>query len=98
MSATWEGTSGSHLSSLSCHQAVAEEDMVSPSRSSNPYDPWYVKTPFIEPDDGSKDVFVHITSVADPSVDNFAEDRRVSFNERISKRSGQPEAFDVVVL
>jgi CspA family cold shock protein len=53
---------------------------------------------FIEPDDGSKDVFVHITSVADPSVDNFAEDRRVSFNERISKRSGKPEAFDVVVL
>ena len=46
MSATWEGTSGSHLSSLSYHQAVAEEDMVSPSRSSNRYDPWYVKVAF----------------------------------------------------
>ena len=53
---------------------------------------------FIEPDDGSKDVFVHITSVSDASVDDFREDRRVSFNERISKRSGKSEAFDVVVL
>jgi cold shock protein len=53
---------------------------------------------FIEPDDGSKDVFVHITSVSDASVDNFREDRPVSFNERISKRSGKSEAFDVVVL
>ena len=52
----------------------------------------------IEPDDGSKDVFVHITSVSDASVDDFREDRRVSFNERISKRSGKSEAFDVVVL
>ena len=52
---------------------------------------------FIEPDDGSKDVFVHITSVSDASVDDFREDRRVSFNERIS-RSGKSEAFDVVVL
>jgi cold shock CspA family protein len=43
-------------------------------------------------------VFVHITSVADPSVDDFGENRRVSFNERISKRSGKPEAFDVVAL
>jgi cold shock protein len=53
---------------------------------------------FIEPDDGSKDVFVHITSVTDPSVDGFCENRRVSYCERISKRSGKPEAFDVVVV
>ena len=52
---------------------------------------------FIQPDDGSKDLFVHITSVSDASVDDFREDRRVSFNERIS-RSGKSEAFDVVVL
>jgi cold shock protein len=53
---------------------------------------------FIEPDDGSKDVFVHITSVADASVDDVRENQRVSFTERVSKRSGKPEAFDVVVL
>ena len=53
---------------------------------------------FIEPDDGSKDVFVHITSVADASVVDVRENQRVSFTERISKRSGKPEAFDVVVL
>ena len=53
---------------------------------------------FIEPDDGTKDVFVHITSISDASLDDFREDRQVSFNERISRRNGRPEAFDVVVL
>ena len=52
----------------------------------------------IEPDDGGEDVFVHITSVADPSVEIFREDRRVRYVERVSQRSGNPEAFDVVVL
>jgi cold shock protein len=50
----------------------------------------------IAPDDGGKAVFVHITSVADPSVEVFREDRRVRYVERISQRSGNPEAFDVV--
>ena len=36
---------------------------------------------FIEPDDGTKDVFVHITSVSDTSLDDFREDRRVGFNK-----------------
>ena len=52
---------------------------------------------FIEPDDGTKDVFVHITR-SPASLDDFREDRQVSFNERISRRNGRPEAFDVVVL
>ena len=52
----------------------------------------------IEPDDGGKDVFVHVTSVADPSVEIFREDRRVRYVERVSQRSGNREAFDVVVL
>ena len=42
----------------------------------------------IEPDDGGKDVFVHVTSVADPSVEIFREDRRVRYVERVSQRSG----------
>ena len=46
---------------------------------------------FIEPDDGTKDVFVHITSISDASLGDFREDRRVSFNERISQRNGRPE-------
>ena len=52
----------------------------------------------IEPDDGGKDVFVHITSVADPSVEIFREDGRVRYVERVSQRNGNQEAFDVVVL
>jgi cold shock protein len=47
----------------------------------------------IAPDDGGKAVFVHITSVADPSVEVFREDRRVRYIERVSQRSGNPEAF-----
>ena len=31
---------------------------------------------FIEPDDGTKDVFVHITSISDASLNDFREDRR----------------------
>ena len=52
---------------------------------------------FIEPSDGSKDIFVHITSVADECADGFREGLRVSSNERISKSSGKAEAFDVTV-
>ena len=46
----------------------------------------------IAPDDGGKAVFVphHITSVADPSVEVFREDRRVRYVERVSQRSGNP--------
>ena len=47
-------------------------------------------------DDGGKDVFVHVTSVVDPSVEIFREDRRVRYVERVSQRSGNPEAFDVL--
>ena len=43
-------------------------------------------------------MFVHVTSVVDPSVEIFREDRRVRSVERVSQRSGNPEAFDVVVL
>jgi cold shock protein len=53
---------------------------------------------FIEPDDGGKDVFVHITSVADPSVEVFREDLRVRYVERFSQRCGNSEAFDVMML
>ena len=45
----------------------------------------------IEPDDGGKDVSVHVTSVADPSVEIFREDRRVRYVKRVSQRSGNPE-------
>jgi len=37
-------------------------------------------------------------TVADPSVEIFREDRRVRYVERVSQRSGNPKAFDVVVL
>ena len=48
----------------------------------------------IEPDDGGR-TFSSLTSVADPSVEIFREDQRVRYVERVSQRSGNPEAFDV---
>lgn len=35
---------------------------------------------FIQPDDGSKDVFVHISAVERSGIGNLAEGQRVSFD------------------
>jgi cold shock protein len=53
---------------------------------------------FIVPDDGSQDIFVHISNVTDESVVELREGQKVSYGGQISKRSGKPEAFDVVVV
>jgi CspA family cold shock protein len=45
---------------------------------------------FIQPDDGSKDVFVHITAVQNAGMDSLAEGQKLSF-EVITER-GKPAA------
>jgi CspA family cold shock protein len=45
---------------------------------------------FIQPDDGSKDVFVHITAVQKAGMDSLAEGQKLSF-EVITER-GKPAA------
>ncbi len=52
---------------------------------------------FITPDDGSKEIFVHISGCAE-NIESLAEGQRVRYDERISKRSGKPEAFAVALL
>jgi cold shock protein len=52
---------------------------------------------FIKPDDGSPDLFVHISGCAE-DIEALVQGQRVRFDERLSKRSGKPEAYAVALL
>ncbi|MBK1670303.1 cold-shock protein [Rhodovibrio sodomensis] len=45
---------------------------------------------FIQPDDGSKDVFVHITAVQSAGMDSLAEGQKLSFE--VMTERGKPAA------
>ena len=44
---------------------------------------------FIQPDDGSKDVFVHATALERAGVRGLAEGQKVSFDTAEDRRSGK---------
>jgi len=44
---------------------------------------------FIEPEDGSKDVFVHITAVERSGMSSLEEGQKVDFETEIDSRSGK---------
>lgn len=48
---------------------------------------------FIQPSDGSKDVFVHITAVQRAGLDGLNEGQKVSFE--ITMERGKPAATDL---
>ncbi len=48
---------------------------------------------FIQPSDGSKDVFVHITAVQRAGLDGLSEGQKVSFE--IVMERGKPAATDL---
>jgi len=50
---------------------------------------------FITPDDGGKDVFVHITAVERSNVGALSENRRVSFETEPDKRGKGPKAVNL---
>ena len=50
---------------------------------------------FITPDDGGKDVFVHITAVERSSVGPLSENMRVSFETEPDKRGKGPKAVNL---
>jgi cold shock protein len=52
---------------------------------------------FITPDDGSKEIFVHISNCAD-DIDELRESQRVRYEERVSSRNGKPEACAVSII
>lgn len=52
---------------------------------------------FIAPDDGGKDVFVHITAVEKAGLTGLADDQKVGF-EMIEGRDGRQTAGDLKAL
>lgn len=44
---------------------------------------------FIQPDDGSKDVFVHATALERAGIRTLSEGQKVSFDTEVDSRSGK---------
>jgi CspA family cold shock protein len=47
---------------------------------------------FIQPDDGGKDVFVHISAVERAGMNNLVEGQKVSYEKETDRRSGKQSA------
>jgi CspA family cold shock protein len=52
---------------------------------------------FIAPDEGGKDVFVHITALREAGLENLQDDQKVSY-ELQSGRDGRSSAGDLQLL
>ncbi len=50
---------------------------------------------FITPDDGSKDVFVHVTAVERSGIGALADGMKVSFDTEPDERGKGPKAVDL---
>jgi cold shock protein len=50
---------------------------------------------FIQPEDGSKDVFVHISAVERSGIGNLQEGQRVSFEAQRDSRTGKVAAANL---
>ena len=60
---------------------------------------WFNKTKgcgFSAPDEGGKDVFVHISALERSGIDNLADDQKVSF-EMSSGRDGRESADNIEI-
>jgi cold shock protein len=52
---------------------------------------------FIKPDDGGRDVFVHITAVERAGLKSLTEGQRISFDVEPDKKGKGPKAVDLVI-
>ncbi len=50
---------------------------------------------FIQPDDGGKDVFVHISAVERAGMQGLDEGQKVSFELRADRKTGKSSAEDI---
>ena len=50
---------------------------------------------FIAPDDGSKDVFVHVSAVERSGMDDLREGQKVSFEEERDSKNGKSSAVNL---
>jgi CspA family cold shock protein len=59
---------------------------------------WFNETKgygFIQPDDGGKDVFVHISAVERSGMRNLAEGQKISYDIENDRRSGKESAANL---
>jgi cold shock protein len=52
---------------------------------------------FVKPDDGGRDVFVHITAVEAAGLKSLNEGQRISFDVEPDKKGKGPKAVNLVV-
>ena len=52
---------------------------------------------FISPDDGDKDIFVHISSVQQSGLQGLAENQKVTFETEDDNRGKGPKAINIAV-
>ena len=52
---------------------------------------------FIKPDDGGRDVFVHITAVEHAGLKSLAEGQRIQFEVEPDKKGKGPKAVNLVI-
>lgn len=53
---------------------------------------------FIKPDDGGRDIFVHITAVERAGLTTLAEGQKISFDVEPDKKGKGPKAVDLVLM
>jgi cold shock protein len=53
---------------------------------------------FIKPDDGGRDIFVHITAVEKAEMTSLAEGQKISFEIEPDKKGKGPKAVDLIIL
>jgi cold shock protein len=52
---------------------------------------------FIQPDNGGKDVFVHISALERAGIRSLAEGQKVSFDTEVDRRSGKTAVSNISV-
>ncbi|HUU24263.1 MAG TPA: cold-shock protein [Methyloceanibacter sp.] len=50
---------------------------------------------FIEPEDGSKDVFVHATALERAGMSGLSEGQKISFDTEVDSRSGKTAVANI---
>ena len=53
---------------------------------------------FIAPDDGSKDIFVHISALQGSGLQTLSDNQKVSFDTEPDKRGKGPKAVNLSVV
>ena len=53
---------------------------------------------FVSPEDGGKDVFVHVTAVQRAGITELADGQRISFEVQADKRGRGPQAVELQLL